>query len=113
MKTVRRHIRAKPTVVDGYRFDSTGEAKRYCDLRMLERGGEIRNLEVHPALHMTINGRKLGRGWLTLDFKYEREEEAGWWPVYEDFKAVDSRESKFRRQVAEAIHGIKIEVVSK
>lgn len=37
--------RAEPTVVDGIRFASKKEARRYSDLMLLQRAGEIRNLQ--------------------------------------------------------------------
>lgn len=104
------YVKAKRTKVDGYTFDSKGEARRYSDLKLLVAAGEVRLLEVHPKLHLTVNGKKIGRGYLVLDFVYEEWKDEAWRTVYEDFKAVDTRESKLRRQLAEAIHGIKIKV---
>lgn len=37
---------AKKTVVDGIEFDSIREADRYCELKLLEKAKEIRNLEL-------------------------------------------------------------------
>lgn len=108
MKTFRRHIRPRPSTVDGYRFPSQAEARRYGELKMMQHAGEIRNLEVHPTLAMEINGQKIGRGWIELDFRYEHLEDGEWITVWEDAKSVDTRESKLRRQVAGAIHGIEI-----
>jgi hypothetical protein len=59
---------AKPQVVDGIRFDSTAEANRYLDLKLLERAGEIRNLKVHPSWEMRVNGIVIGK--FTPDFWY-------------------------------------------
>lgn len=39
---------AKKTVVDGIEFDSIREADRYCELKLLEKAKEIRNLELQP-----------------------------------------------------------------
>ena len=36
------------TVVDGITFDSRAEAKRYGELKSLERGGDIIMLGCHP-----------------------------------------------------------------
>lgn len=36
-----RKYRNKPTVVDGIRFDSKAEAKRYGELKMLKQAGEV------------------------------------------------------------------------
>lgn len=117
MKTVTRPVRAKRTKVDGFSFDSRGEAKRYLDLRNLERAGFVRYIEVHPKLALVVNGKKIGRGYLKLDYRYEERETlagpADWVEVWEDYKAVDTRESKLRRALAEAIHGITIKVTSR
>lgn len=40
--------RAKKTNVDGIEFDSKREADRYCELKLLEKANEIRNLELQP-----------------------------------------------------------------
>lgn len=40
--------RAKKTVVDGIKFDSKREAERYCELKLLEKAKEIRNLVLQP-----------------------------------------------------------------
>lgn len=37
---------AKKTVVDGIEFDSTKEANRYKELKILERAGKIKNLQM-------------------------------------------------------------------
>lgn len=40
--------KAKKAVVDGIKFDSKREANRYCELKLLEKANEIRNLELQP-----------------------------------------------------------------
>ena len=37
--------KAKKTVVDGITFDSQKEAQRWCELRLLEKAGVIKNLQ--------------------------------------------------------------------
>lgn len=39
---------AKKTNVDGIKFDSIREAERYCELKLLEKAKEIRDLELQP-----------------------------------------------------------------
>ena len=50
----RRKYNNKPTVIDGYRFDSKLEASRYGELRLLEKAGEIVELEVHPRFPLFV-----------------------------------------------------------
>ncbi len=52
-------FRAKSTVVDGRRFDSKAEATRYCDLSMLQRAGEIAELECQPSFQFEFDGKPL------------------------------------------------------
>lgn len=42
--------------VDGIKFDSKREAKRYRELKLLERAGEIENLELQPKFPIVIGG---------------------------------------------------------
>ena len=44
----RSKYNAKPTTIDGYRFDSKAEARRYGELLLLEKAGEITDIRVHP-----------------------------------------------------------------
>jgi len=39
---------ARRTVLDGIAFDSQVEAARFAELRLLERAGQISDLQVHP-----------------------------------------------------------------
>jgi len=50
---------ARKTTVDGITFDSAKEAKRIGELRLLERAGVIRNLELQPAFPLVVNGVKV------------------------------------------------------
>lgn len=46
--------RANPTVVDGVRFASAKEARRYGELKLLERAGEIEALELQPRFPLLV-----------------------------------------------------------
>jgi hypothetical protein len=49
LATPRRHkYNAKKTVIDGIAFDSKAEARRYQELLLLQRAGEISDLELQP-----------------------------------------------------------------
>lgn len=63
-------------VLDGIKFDSQKEAARYCGLRLLEKAGEIKNLEMQkkyiliPAIRE--NGKLIEHGCAYIaDFVYE------------------------------------------
>jgi hypothetical protein len=92
-----RYGNVRKPVHDGIRFDSKRELNRYMELKLLEKAGEIRFLEVHPKFPITIGGVPImvssnqHNKWdrhLTYeaDFKYDRKDGC-WWPiVIEDVK---------------------------
>ena len=82
--------RAKADVVDGIRFDSRLEARRYRELDALLAEGLISDLYCQFPV-------KLGAGvvWL-VDFVYSELTSTGWRVVYEEVKAVDKCTGKRR-----------------
>ena len=62
------------TVADGIKFDSKLEAERYTQLKMMERAGVIRNLELQPSFELLPSFRKNGKTWrktvYKADFRY-------------------------------------------
>ncbi|BBU58531.1 hypothetical protein KU6B_47960 [Mameliella alba] len=98
---------AIPTVVDGIRFDSLREARRWGELRLMERGGEIRNLR--RQVKIPLEGRdgplktRTGKPMkMTVDFVYE-DRRLNWAEVYEDSKGKPTRDYEVRRAVAQAM----------
>jgi hypothetical protein len=65
---------AKKTVIDGVKFDSMAEARRYSELKMLENAGVISNLELQPKFNITDSvvweGKTLRARNYIADFKY-------------------------------------------
>lgn len=57
-----------PQLVNGFNFDSKKEAKRYLELLMLEKAGEIFDLELQPKFDLMVNGVKIG--FYKADFQY-------------------------------------------
>lgn len=62
------------TVADGIKFDSKLEAERYAQLKILERVGVIRALELQPSFELLPSFRKNGKTWrktvYKADFRY-------------------------------------------
>lgn len=62
------------TVADGIKFDSKLEAERYAQLKILERAGVIRELELQPSFELLPSFRKNGKTWrktvYKADFRY-------------------------------------------
>ena len=66
--------RNKKVIVDGEEFDSKKEGNRYKELRLLERVGEISNLELQPRFLLQDKFRYDNKGYRKIeyiaDFKY-------------------------------------------
>ncbi len=62
------------TVANGIKFDSKLEAERYAQLKILERAGVIRDLELQPEYELIPSFKKNGKAWrktvYKADFRY-------------------------------------------
>ena len=69
-----RKYHNKKTVADGIKFDSKLEAERYAQLKILERAGVIRDLELQPEYELIPSFRKNDKTWrrtvYKADFRY-------------------------------------------
>ena len=106
---------ATPLVVEGIRFDSKREARRYQELRVLERLGVVRDLERQPRyalevleLHHGAAGAIVNCGHYTADFRYLDVESGR--VMVEDVKSQATRTTAYRlrKRLVEAIHGVTI-----
>ena len=103
-KPSRNKYGAKKTQVGGIKFDSKKEATRWMELQVLERCGEISNLQRQVKIELmghyrplyTRTGRKMV---LTFDFSYID----GGVQVYEDAKGYPTRDYEVRVAVARAM----------
>ena len=59
MNWSRSKYKAVKTTIDGITFDSKKEAKRYTELKLLEKTGMITHLELQPKYDIIINGVKV------------------------------------------------------
>lgn len=89
---------AKSTVVDGRRFASKAEARRYSELKNLERAGIISHLELQPRFPLIVNGHVVCV--YVGDFRFL---EAGK-SVTEDVKGFQTAEYKLKRKLLLATH---------
>lgn len=94
---------AKPTIVDGVRFASKKEARRWCELKLLERAGKIEDLRRQMPYEFTVNGVVIERA--RWDFRYH---EIGKGIVVEDSKGFETRDSKRKRKWMKALYCIDV-----
>lgn len=110
---------AVKTTVDGIVFDSKKEAQRYHELRLREKAGEIRGLQLQPEFSLNTwhgdhsEAPKVGvyRG----DFKYDEKQPDGdgngWLPIVEDVKGFKTPLYRWKKKHVEAQYGIQIKEI--
>jgi hypothetical protein len=96
----------RKTEVDGFVFDSAKEARRYQELRLLEKAGEIRALELQPKFALRVGDRFIGS--YVADFKYFERTKPSMIPVYEDAKGFRTPLYRWKKKHVEAQYGITI-----
>lgn len=112
-------ISSTRTELDGFKFDSKGEARRYAGLVLLQRCGQIRNLRRQVPYQLLPSVRLAGAARATpalryvADFVYEekRQGAAGaevWTEVIEDVKGHRTREYLMKRHMMKALLGLDI-----
>ena len=89
---------ATKVVVDGHRFDSAAEGRRYATLMALERAGKIAELELQPRFPCVVGGITVCS--YNGDFRYRRDGVT----VVEDVKGVRTALYRLKRKLAEACH---------
>jgi len=109
---------AQAVTVDGIRFDSTREATRYRELRLLVAAGEITGLEQQPEFPLLVMERwRGGPPWIErycgryrADFRYVLPTGE---IVIEDVKSAPTKTTAYRlrKRIVEAIHGVTIREV--
>ena len=60
--------RNKKTQVDMYVFDSIAESKRYKELALLQKAGEIQKLELQPRFLLQESFKKNGKTYRKIEY---------------------------------------------
>ncbi len=115
----RNKYRAKPEIVDGIRFASRREAKRYRELKLMEVSDLIVDLELQPKYKLGTddapvlyrsdrcpNGRRAS---YFADFRYLNKLTGE--TVIEDVKGFDNQLGRLKRAVVEAQYSIEIVLI--
>lgn len=91
----------KKTQVDMYVFDSALEAKRYRQLALLEKAGEIKNLKLQVPFLLQESFRKNGKTYRKIeyisDFVYEENGKT----IVEDTKGMKTDVFKIKQKLFE------------
>jgi hypothetical protein len=101
---------AVATEIDGIRFASKKEARRYAELKLLEKAGEIRDLQLQPRYPLCAHPRMHGAGVKVCDYVADFRYRSG--PngllVIEDVKGMKTPLYRLKKKWFEAQYGIPI-----
>lgn len=103
---------ARKTIVDGIKFDSKKEAGRYKELKLLEKAGEIKNLQLQPKFTLQESFKHQGKIERKItyiaDFMYEEKNGE---IVVEDTKGYRTDVYKIKRKMFLKIYGDKFKFI--
>jgi len=95
---------AVKTTVDGVTFDSAAEARRYQQLRILEKIGAILELRRQPAFPLVVNGVTVGTYF--ADFRYVKPDGE---LVVEDVKGWKTLPiARLKQKLVAALYGVRV-----
>ena len=92
----------KRVVVDNINFHSIRESMRYGELKMLQRMGEITELELQPKFPIAVNEQKICT--YIADFRYWKDGKA----IIEDVKGAKTALYSLKKKLVQAIYSIEI-----
>lgn len=106
-----KYINRKATV-DGIVFDSIKEARRYNELKLLQKAGQIEELELQQEFELIpsqrVGGRVVERAVkYRADFTYKQDGKL----VVEDTKGVKTKDYIIKRKLMLFVHGIQIKEI--
>ena len=87
--------------IDGHTFDSTLEYSRYCQLKLLQRAGEISNLQLQVPFTLQESFKKNGKTYRPIiyiaDFVYTEKGKT----IVEDTKGIKTEIFKIKQKLFE------------
>ena len=98
--------RSKPCIIDGIRFASQKEGKRYQELLLLQKAKKICDLKLQPKYHIEINGQKICT--YIADFEYWQILDSGKAIIVEDCKGFKTPVYRLKKKMLSASLGIRI-----
>lgn len=98
--------RNKPTVVQGVKFASKKEAKRWQDLQLFEAARRVRNIRRQVEYRLEVMGILICK--YRADFVFDELIGGAWVETTEDVKGYRTPEYRLKKKLMKACHGIEI-----
>lgn len=93
-----------PTRIDNVTFHSKKEAHRYLELKAMQEGGLISDLELQPSFDLKVNDVKVCRYIADFQYRDRSTDEV----IVEDVKGVRTKEYQIKARLMLAVHGIEV-----
>ena len=91
----------KKTKIDRFVFDSAKEGKRYRELALLEKAGEIKNLQLQPRFLLQESFRKNGKTFRKIEYVADFQYEENGKTIVEDVKGIKTDVFKLKLKLFE------------
>lgn len=104
-----RKFRNQPVELDGHRFASKAEARRYQELKLMERAGEIAELQLQPRFKLMVGEHHVCT--YVGDFHY-LDVKAGVYKT-EDVKGFQTDAFRIKAKLMKACLGIDVVLVTR
>lgn len=88
------------TVIDNITFDSKKEANRYCELKLLEKAGKIKDLQLQVPFLLIAKQKDERAVTYKADFMYTENGQA----IVEDVKGMKTKEYIIKRKLFKQIY---------
>lgn len=90
------------TTIDGIKFDSKAEAKRYIELKLLQKAKKITDLQLQPKYELqpkykNNKGENIRAITYKADFSYTEGNKV----IVEDVKGMETKEFKLKKKLLE------------
>lgn len=99
---------ARRTTVDGITFASAREARRFCELKILERVGKITDLVLQPRFQIVVNEQKVCTYVADYSYREVLNQDVAGPIVIEDAKGVRTEVYKLKKRLMKAVHNIEV-----
>jgi hypothetical protein len=96
----------KPTESQGKTFASKKEARRYDQLLLLEKNGEVRGIKCQQEYRLEVNGHLVCK--YRADFTYEELRRHEWHFVVEDVKGFQTAVYRLKKKLMVAVFDIEV-----
>ena len=96
--------RNKKVIVEDYVFDSIAESKRYKELKLLLKAGEISDLKLQPRFLLQDSFKKNGKTFRKIEYIADFQYIENGKTIVEDVKGIQTDVFKLKHKIFEKVY---------